>query len=171
MANRYFQEAKNAPGSGAWQAVKGAYHWWMSKPKLGGNSEDVLVPMTGVAPDVTPGKILKGISKAAKLANQTAKEDRAYNISRKVKTQYKQSKAFSTGDRRAVASGQNRVQNSQIRLALEQMKNPNYNASYARELNKLEVKMAKSSDPIRQAELKTQMRNLAKRFIEEGWLH
>lgn len=169
MSNRYFQEAKNAPGSGAWQALKGAYHWWMSKSGLGGNPR---IPLrTGMAPDVTPGKALKAVSKAAKLANQTAKEDRAYNISRKVKTQYKQSKAFTTGDRRAVASGQNRVQNSQIRLALEQMKDPTYNASYARELNKLEVKMAKYSDPAKQAELKAQMRDLAKRFIEEGWLH
>lgn len=46
MADKYFEEAKNAPGSGAWQAVKGAYHWLRSKPSLFGESYAI----TGTAP-------------------------------------------------------------------------------------------------------------------------
>lgn len=168
MADRYFAEAKNAPGSGAWQAIKGAYHWWMSKPSLGGNSEEVLPPMIGMAPDVTPGK---GVIKAARLASQAAKEDRVLGIGRKVKNQVKHGRGFDSGDARAVNSGQSRVQNSQIRLALEQMRDANYNATYASKLNKLQAKLAKSSNPEVQARINTEIRDLAKQFIQEGWLH
>lgn len=48
MADKYFEEAKNAPGSGAWQAVKGAYHWLRSKPRLFGEPETLFI--TGTAP-------------------------------------------------------------------------------------------------------------------------
>lgn len=55
MADKYFEEAKNSPGSGAWSAVKGAYHWLRSKPALFGESGKV----TGIAPaDFVPGTSL-----------------------------------------------------------------------------------------------------------------
>lgn len=154
--------------------IEAGYHWLMSSPNFFGNSEKFIPPITGTAPDVTPGKIIKEIktiSKSAKLINQARKEDKALGIGKKLKNIVKQGKGFDAGDARHVNSGQSRVQNEQIRLAIEQMANPSYNKNYAQELNRLQVKLAKSTNPEVQKRINGEIRDLAKRFINDGLLH
>jgi hypothetical protein len=70
LASNYFN-ATPTPAN----LVKGAYHWWMSKPLLGGESEAAVVPQTGVAP--LPGmkaKILKQGKNGSDVAKSLAKK-------------------------------------------------------------------------------------------------
>lgn len=123
--------------------------------------------LTGVAPGVNISKA----TSVAKLASIVRKEDKAMKVGRAVKNSVKHGKGFNTGDARHVNSGQNRVKNNQVRLAYEQMQDASYNSQYAREYNALRVKEAKAKTPEQLKLIQKQMRDLAKRFIDEGWLH
>lgn len=141
----------------------------MGSPSFGGNSEALIAPITGTAP--MPGNRVTNVSKAAKLAAQAAKEDKVLRVSKNVKTAAKYGKGFVQNDARAVNSGQSRVQNSQIRLAMEQMNDASYMPDYYRQYNRLQTKLAKASNPEVQTRIKKEIRDLAKKFIEEGYLH
>ena len=143
MADRYFQEAKNARGSGAWQFVKGIYHKLYSDPHWFGETNTI----TGIAPtDFGPGKLIKGASKAAKIAAQTAKEDKVLGVTRKVKDMVKNNRGFDSGDARHVNSGYTRLARAKKELAKEQITNGKVSPEYANKWRKLQVKIAKSTD-------------------------
>lgn len=180
MADRYFEEARNSDGSGAWSWVKGAYHWLNSKPELFGESDVV----TGMPPEnigglgkaLRAGKVAgnattKNTSKAAKLATQTAKEDKAMGVSKKVKTENKYGQGFNDADARHVNSGQSRVQNNRRRLAEQQIADPNYYPTYSRQYNKLQVKRAKASNPEDIARIDGEIKALIDDFIDRGLVH
>lgn len=164
MADRYAEEARNAPGSGGWQYLKYLYHKALSDPHLFGESDAI----TGEAPSI--GSVGKA-GKAARILAQTAKEDKVLGIGRQVKNAVKQDKSFVTGDARHALSGQSRVKNNQIRLAIEQMGDPSYMPQFSRELSKLQTKLAKATNPEVITRIKGEIRDLAKRFIDSGYLH
>lgn len=167
----------------------------MGDPSWFGENETSELVM-GIIPDIIPGDNIAKIKdalkkvevmKEAKLAKEAAKsakkakvnklaakeraEDKAYRINTKTKTSTKAGKAWANNDMRHVNSGQSRMQNNQIRLALEQMQDATYNTRYSKEYNRLQVKLAKASNPEVIKKINTEIRNLAKNFINEGLLH
>lgn len=165
MADRYFDEMREAPGSGGWQAIKGTYHWLRSQPHLFGETD----AWTGVAPiDGIPGG---SISKASRLAAQAAKEDKALGVSSKVKNMVKYGRGFDSGDARHINSGFTRVTRQQRALARQQIADRSYSGVYGSRWDKLQLKKAKASNPEVQKRLQSEENALLQEFIKNFGLH
>lgn len=172
-AKGHFQNAFNGPFSISkiWEGLKDTYN---SIPWLGGYDESEERHITGTAPLPSVGNTSAGLNtatkttKAAKLAAQARKEDKALRINKKTKDQTKSGLGFDTGDARHVNSGQSRVKNRQIEGVLRSIKANKYGNTAATQLEAIEKKIAKSTDSKVIKGWKQKRRQMAKDYIDKG---